>query len=238
MSFVSRIFGTTSVGGNEPQQNAPQANPQNPQSNLTTPNQPQSVEPVVPVSPMDQFKDLWQPATSTPTVDATLPANMFAGADPAKMLEAARKVNFASSIPADVLAKITAGGPDAAAAFTQAMNDIGQRAYAQSSFASTKIVEAALAKFQEGMDARLPGQVKRYQVAESLRETNPALTHPAAAPIMEALQSQLTVKYPNATVNEIRDMASQYLTQFNAVVNPPKKADAVPSAEDWGKFFS
>jgi hypothetical protein len=185
---------------------------------------------------LDSFKDLWQPVQTT-GVDGTLPANMFAGADPAKMLEAARKVDFSKSIPPEILSKITAGGPDAAAAFAQALNDVSQRAYAQSSFASTKIVEAALQKFQEGMESRLPGQIKKHQVSDSLRASNPALQHPAAAPIMEAMQAQLTVKYPNATVAEIQDMASQYLTAFNSAANP-KKVDAVPANEDWGKFFA
>ena len=119
------------------------------------------------VSPLDQYSSLWEPVT-TQGVDATLPANMFAGTDPAKMLEAARKVDFSKSIPPEVLAKITAGGPDAAAAFATALNDVSQRAYAQSSFASTKIVEAALAKFQEGMDSRLPSQIKKYQVSDQI----------------------------------------------------------------------
>lgn len=230
MAFFSNIFGSTSVSPTE----TPAATPATPAPapSPTTPN-----VPAAEVSPMDNFKDLWQPA-NTPNVDTTLPANMFAGADPAKMLEAARKVDFAKSVPPDVLAKITAGGPDAAAAFAQAINDVAQRSYAQSSFASTKIVEAALAKFQEGLETRLPSQVKKYQVSESLRESNPALNHPAAAPIMEALQAQLTVKYPNATVKELQDMASSYLTSFTSAANPKPKADAVPEAENWDKFFA
>jgi hypothetical protein len=32
-------------------------------------------------------------------------------------------------------------------------------------------------------------------------------------------------------------MASQYLTAFNSAANP-KKVDAVPANEDWGKFFA
>lgn len=230
MAFFSNIFGSTSTPPTEIQ--APsQAPTQAALPPLT------SATPAAPESPMDQFKSLWEPAT-TPNVDTTLPANMFAGADPAKMLEAARKVNFASQVPADVLAKITAGGPDAAAAFASAINDVAQRSYAQSSFASTKIVEAALAKFQEGLDARLPSQVKRHQVSESLRESNPALNHPAAAPIMEALQAQLTVKFPSASARELQDMASNYLTSFTTAAAPPKKADTVAEAENWGKFFA
>lgn len=229
MSFVSRIFGTASQYGNAPQQNAPT------QVTPTTP--PVPAEPAVAVSPMDEFKSLWEPS-ATPNVDGTLPANMFAGADPTKMLEAARKVDFAKSVPPEVLAKITAGGPDAAAAFASAINDVAQRSYAQSSFASTKIVEAALAKFQEGIEARLPGQVKNFQVRESLRESNPALMHPAAAPIMEALQAQLTVKYPNASVAELQGMASQYLTSFTTAAAPKPATQAVSASEDWDKYFS
>jgi hypothetical protein len=232
--FFSNIFGTTSASPDAPaaQAPAPVAAPL-----AAQPTVPAVATSTAPESPLDQFKSLWEP-NATPQVDGTLPANMFAGADPAKMLEAARKVDFSKSIPPDVLAKITAGGPDAAAAFAAALNDVSQRAYAQSSFASTKIVEAALAKFQEGLDSRLPGQIKRHAVSDSIRESNPALMHPAAAPIMEAMQSQLAVKYPNATVSEIKDMATQYLTAFNTAASPKPVAQAVPANEDWGKFFS
>ena len=222
--FFSNIFGSSTAPVDAP---APVAQ--------TTPAPVAPVVPVVPASPLDEFKSLWEPS-ATPTVDGTLPANMFSGTDPVKMLEAARKVDFAKSIPADVLSKITAGGPDAAAAFMAALNDVSQRSYAQSSFASTKIVEAALAKFQEGIDSRLPGQIKKQQVSDSLRESNPALMHPAAAPIMEAMQAQLSVKYPNATVAELQGMASQYLTAFNTAANPVK-AEKVSASEDWGTFF-
>jgi len=226
MAFFSNIFGTTSTPEGAP---APAPAPAAAPAPTPTPSEP--------VSPLDEFKSLWEPNTSS-GVDTTLPANMFAGADPAKMLEAARKVDFSKSIPPAVLEKITAGGPEAATAFAQALNDVSQRAYAQSSFASTKIVEAALAKFQEGLDSRLPSQIKRHQVSDSIRESNPALQHPAAAPIMEALQSQMAVKYPNATVNELKDMASTYLTKFAETARPTKKADAVPASEDWDSYFS
>lgn len=223
--FFSNIFGSSTTPAAAP---APVAAPV-------------PVTPVAPVvenvSPLDQFSSLWEPSSTPTAPDGTLPANMFSGTDPAKMLEAARKVDFAKSIPPDVLAKITAGGPDAAAAFMSALNDTAQRSYAQSSFASTKIVEAALAKFQEGMDQRLPSQIRNHQVTQSLRESNPALMHPAAAPIMEAMQAQLSVKFPKATVSELQGMASQYLTAFNTAANPVK-SEKVSAAEDWDGFFS
>jgi hypothetical protein len=227
MSLFSNIFGATTPNT---QTQAPA-----PTSATTVSAAPAAPAPSAEVSPLDQFNTLWEPTTAT-GADNTLPANMFAGADPAKMLDAARKVDFAKSIPPDVIAKITAGGPDAAAAFISAINDVSQRSYAQSSFASTKIVEAALAKFQEGLDSRLPSQIKKHQVSDSIRQTNPALTHPAAAPILEALQSQFTVKYPNATVSEINDMATQYLNKFSEA-SQPKKLSKTPESENWGAFF-
>ena len=189
---------------------------------------------------LDSWKDLWQPVPASKDIDGTLPGNMFASADPAKMLEAARKVDFAKSIPPEVLAKITAGGADAATAFMQALNSVGQQSYAQSSYATTKMIEAALAKYMEGADARLPSAIKKHQVSDTIRQSNPALSHPAAAPILEALQSQFTVKYPNATVSEINEMASKYLTQFSQLANPPKKTEQEIAGDfDWDAgFFS
>lgn len=233
MSFFSNIFGSSSGTTTA----APAATSPTPAPVTQPTPAPAPETPPAEISPLDQFKTLWEPSTTQTTPDATLPANIFAGADPTKMLEAARKVDFAKSIPPEVLAKITAGGPDAAAAFASAINDVSQRSYAQSSFAATKIVEAALAKFQEGIDSRLPGQIKRHAVSDSIRESNPALQHPAAAPIMEALQAQMAVKYPNATVTEIREMAGQYLTSFAGTVVGKPKAEAVPKSEDWGQFF-
>lgn len=231
--MFSRIFGTTSTPAT-PTPATPGATATTPATTVTPP--PTTTE-TAELPPMDHFKDLWN-TTANQEVDTTLPANMFAGVDPTKMLAAARKVDFSKSIPPEVLSKITAGGPEAAQAFAQALNDVSQRSYAQSSFAATKIVEQALAKFEEGMNNRLPNQMKSLQVADSLRESNPALNHPAAAPIVQALQAQFTTKFPNASATEIRQMATDYLTQFAGLVTPKPAAPAVPASENWDSFFS
>lgn len=227
--FFSNIFGTTSTAPSVPIPSTPVDN--SPVTQVAAP-----VLPAPVVSPMDSWKDLWEPPTKQ-GVDGTLPANMFAGVDPTKMLEAARKVDFSKSIPPDVISKITAGGPEAAQAFMSALNDVTQRSYAQSSFAATKIVEQALQKFQEGLENRLPSQIRNHQVSDNIRQANPTLNHPAAAPIIEALQAQFTVKYPNATATEIADMASRYLVQFSQLANPAKPAAAGKDEQDWEIYF-
>lgn len=192
--------------------------------------------PAVEISPLDQFKDLWETPTASNQIDTTMPGNIFQGATQDKMLTAARSVDFAKTIPPEMLAKVTAGGPDAAAALVAILNDVSQRAYAQSSFAATQIAETALKRYNEGLDSRLPTKIRSHQTAQTIRESNPALQHPAAAPILEAMQSQLAVKYPTATVSELNQMATQYLTAF-ATSATPKAKETVPASEDWGKFF-
>ena len=82
MSFFDTLFGTT------PAQTAvPTPTP--------TPTPTPSPTPPIELSPMDEFKTLWEPATTPTEVDGTLPVNMFASADPQKMLASARNVDFA-----------------------------------------------------------------------------------------------------------------------------------------------
>lgn len=231
MSFFSNLFGaqpaTVPANGSQLPPAAPPT---------VTPLPPVAVSPQADVSPLEQFKDLWEPAPASTTVDTTMPGNIFNGASQEKMLTAARSVDFAKTIPPEMLAKVTAGGPDAAAALVAILNDVSQRAYAQSSFAATQIAETALRRYNEGLDSRLPGKIKSHQTAQTIRDTNPALQHPAAAPILEAMQTQLAVKYPNASVSELNEMASQYLTAFTTAASPKVKA-SVPASEDWDKFF-
>ena len=139
---------------------------------------------------------------------------------------------------------ILAGGEGAAQAFMQAMNQVAQGVYAQSAFATTKIVEQAVNKAQERFSAEIPAHVKKLQVSDSLRTENPALNHPAASPILGAVDSQLTTKYPNASATEITKMAKQYLEQFANVVTQPQQAASAAAAQaskpketDWSGFL-
>lgn len=194
------------------------------------------VEPVVPVdeSPLAEFNDLWTPPPADENAPVE-PGSLYATVDPAKMLAAAKKVDFAKSISAETLAKITAGGADSGAALMQVLNEVSQRSYAQATLAASKMIDTAIKQSQDVSNTRLPSLIKKHQVSDSIQQANPALQHPAAAPILQALETQFTAKYPNATVTEIKDLASRYLTQFGKVVNPAPVAK-VAASEDWEAF--
>lgn len=193
-----------------------------------------------PSSPFAEFKDIWQ----TPTTPDPSQAPIFSQMDPAKVMEAAKKHNFATSITPEMLAKIQAGGTEATQAFAAAMNSVAQTVYAQSAVATTKIVEQALGKAQERYDANLPSLVKKLSANENLLAENPLLSNPAIQPLVGALQEQLVRKNPNATSAEIQSQVNAYFASLGTAFAPKpvetpasKAAKAAAVQDDWSKFF-
>lgn len=229
MSLLSSLFPSTTP--------APAPTPAAPAP--TDPNAQQGLLPTPPVdeSPLAEFANLWEPEVVDDKNKPVEPGTLFSTVDPAKMLAAAKKVNFAQSIPPEVLAKITAGGADAGAALIQVLNEVSQRSYAQATLAASKMIDTAVRHSTDAANSSLPSLIKKHAVSDSIREANPALQHPAAAPILQALESQFTVKYPNATVTEIKTLASNYLTQFGKVLTPQAAAPELSASEDWSKFM-
>lgn len=189
-------------------------------------------------SPLDAFSELWQTAAT----NGTTPAPLF-NVNQESLLNAARQTDFKKAITPEQMAAIAAGGEGATQAFAEAMNSVAQHSFAQSAFATTKMIEGALKKNNETFRGEIPGMIKQHNVSDGLRTENPAFSHPAAQPIISALESQMAVKYPNATVKELRDMATQYLSSFAqaAVPAPATGTQAAgtkqPQEMDWSTFL-
>jgi hypothetical protein len=225
--------------GNIPQQ----PNQQPAQTAGTAPNGvvPQTATPSAEPSaapPLDTFSSLWQPEQNPQQVEPLININ------PKALADAARKTDFTKMISQDQLAAIGAGGEGAMQAFAQAMNSVAQGVYAQSAFAATKIAEQAVERASARFTSEIPNHVKKLQVSESLRSENPALSHPAASPILGAIESQLTMKHPQASSAEIAKMAKQYLENFATAINKPKDDAAAASkvkseqGTDWTTFLN
>lgn len=188
-------------------------------------------------APLDAFTKLWE--TDAKSGDDA-EQSLFAGFEPQKVFEAASKSNFASAITPEMQAAILAGGEGAQKALTQAINAATQAAFAQSTIMSTKLIEQAINKTNAKNLAELPNLVKRHAAADSLQTENPALSNPAAAPIINALQAQLAVKHPDATASQLKAMATDYLGNFAELVKPTKPAEdkTVDTSTDWSKFLT
>jgi hypothetical protein len=200
------------------------------------PNVPANSNPA-PAEGLDKFNDLWKPAESP----AGQQADPMFNVDPKQLMDAARKIDFAKVIQPAQLQAISQGGDAAVQAFAAAMNQVAQTVYAQSAHATSKIVEQAINKSQDNMRSELPQHIKRQTVSESLRAENPALTHPAASPILGALEQQMTQKFPNASSSEISKMAQEYLVSFSKAMQKPEATPTTSSGSkdaDWSAYLN
>jgi hypothetical protein len=180
---------------------------------------------------------LWETAPTDPNAP---PTNLSTALTPDKVFEIAKGANFAGAISQEHLTAIAAGGDGAVAALQSAINSATQAVFAQSTLATSKLIEKAIADTNAANLAALPGLVKQHSASDSLRTENPALSSPAAAPIIAAVQAQLALKHPTATATQLTAMAKEYLGNFAALVAPAPKVVTpaiAPGETDWSKFL-
>lgn len=205
----------------------------------TAPNGLVPTQPVVEVTPFDTFKDIWQTPSNTGT-DPNAP--MFAGVDPKKLMESAGKVDFAKIISPESLAAISAGGEGATKAFAAAMNSVAQSVYAQSAFATTKIVDEAMTRQRDQFNTNLPSLITSHTANASLVKSNPLLSNPAVTPLVDALRETLIRKNPNATSEEITGQVTDYFNALGTSFAPKASVDPATAraakSEDWSSFLS
>lgn len=203
-----------------------------------------------PANPLDKYKDIWQPPKDAEGKVVKQKEKTKFSIDPAKMMEFAGKQDFKKFVKPETVAAIQKGGEEGSAAFLQAIQDIGSSTFATSMTAASQLMEKAIESARADWDAELPERFKRFSAKDNLRTKNPALNHPAAQPIIDALQSRLAQAYPDATTAEHQEMAVDFLTSFAASIGKKsgeeEDGDTTSSRrsgskkakeEDWGVFL-
>lgn len=189
-----------------------------------------------PASPLDQFSQLWD---NDPNSPAKTDLTTYGGVKPEDIMASASKIDFAKVVKPEVLQAIQAGGEGAVAALAQALNATSQAVFANSSIAATKLIDKALGDSQSKLDSMIDAKFRQLNFSNNLRETNPILNHPAAAPMVAMLETQFATKYPNASTAELTKMAQEYFTQtFTALAAKPETTSATTTAPetDWMEF--
>lgn len=244
MSVMDKIFGAF---GGQPAQPAPPNNqqqlmqqsvpgniPANPTqvASTTNPTAPStSVDDTSSKSPLDQYTKMWE---VDPNAAKKVPEpSIFANVTPEALAAAAKKNDFTGVLTPEIAEAIKSGGDGANAALIQVMNAMSQKGFADSAFASTKLIEQALEKQQAKFEAMLPSLIKNQTVNESLRSANPIFNHPAASPMLDAMKTKLLEKHPQASAAEITEMAQNYLIDFARAGTPAPKTTASKSDVDW-----
>jgi hypothetical protein len=191
-------------------------------------------DPSIAASPLDEFSTLWDTdpnAKATPEVTPTL--------DSTKLQEVVSRIDFSSAVTPENLAAIQAGGEGAVAATTEAMGAIAQQALMHSIKVSNKLIEQAIAKNSEKMEASIPEMLRAQNLSSNLTDTNPIFNNPAIKPIIEATQAQLLIKHPQATTKQLTEMAQKYVLASFKALNPEKPVDTTgaDAPTDWSTFL-
>lgn len=187
---------------------------------------------------LDNFVDLWKNAPVDPNAPVD-DGTVFGKVNGDDLRKAASNMDFTKSVPAELQARIAAGGEDGVKASMEAMAHVSRETYAQASFATTKLIEQAIAKNNAKLESKLPSALRNHNT-ESLIKENAVLSHPAAAPMVAGLVDQFQVKYPNASPAEIKQHAEAYFTQFAQSLLTSQQAATNPTEADtdWGKWVS
>jgi hypothetical protein len=128
-------------------------------------------------------------------------------------MQAVGNMNFAQSVPQELMAKALAGEADSPQALMQIINSTAQNAFAQSTLLTNNLVNQRLEAMQAKIDAGLGDKVTNLQRQEAVT-SNPMLQHPALAPVRNALVQQFTTQYANETPQAIQSKVNEYMTSM------------------------
>lgn len=161
-------------------------------------------------APLDNFKDVWQAPDKPAPVTPLSPSLNF---DNDKLMAEARKMDFTAGMPAEISDKLKSGD---AASIQTALSWATQNAFAQAIGMSSKITEAALAKQADTMmKEHFPKLLKDHQIQTA---AIPGTDNPAISGMRTAIQSQLSMKNPNATAAQINEMTGDFMQQMAAEI--------------------
>lgn len=200
-----------------------------------------AADPTAQVSPLDGFAKLWEAKPVDKDAPEPFdPGNIFK-LNNESMAQALAQVDFAKGITEEQVSAVQAGGPEAVKALMEMLNNTARQTMGAATQASAKMIEKAMTGASGAMDQKINSQVRQNQIASHLQETNPALNHPAAAPIIQAMQIQLATQFPKASPQEITQKVQEFMGAFTAVASGKPEAEAeaakLAAGTDWESYF-
>ena len=235
---------------NKPQAPAVPPAPQGPGGNsaAANPTVPSAASPVQPEdankSPVDKYQDLWKKDDTTPAPGSKSLIPNF-DLDPAKLRDAASKIDFTAHLKPEDLTAASSGD---AAALGRIINQAVQLGFAQSAGLAGEISKQHFTTAQSTLkDSVLPDAIRQSQLNAEMTRQNQVFSDPSVAPMLESLKGQFAAKYPTASPEEIGAMAKEYLGDFankivggsgKQIVDAPSKKLGARAETDWGDFLS
>jgi hypothetical protein len=250
MAFLPGIFGRSSAPAAQPpapQTPAPAAPPAGPaskQAELANPaanpagmyNNPPTPPAGGPENPLDGFVDMFKPRPADPNAPKTptLADPILGPMDPNAFKQQVAQANFAAAIPQETIQKAISGDP---AAFQEAINTAAREAFAAAAQLSHGLVEHGARTAADRVNTSLDSRIRNFQI-KTQNTSHEALTHPAVAPMLNAVKMQLATSNPNLTPEQVQQQAETYFTQMADVLTAPKRQAAEQAAKPKEPDFS
>lgn len=197
-------------------------------------------------SHLDAFNDLFKVKVDDkgqPIQDTDPTSEPLLNIDPAKLTEAASKINFMAGISQEDMQKAMSGqDPEA---FMKVMNSGIRNAFTAAVTTTTKAAESAIRTNQSRFDSTLDKRVRQVQM-HNMQPKNPALNHPAAGPMVAAMKQQIADQNPNLSPEKVQEYAENYFVAFASDLNAGnpdsgnngKQKQVDPNARDWSNFLA
>lgn len=177
-----------------------------------------------PEDPLAGFVDIFKPRQVDPNAKTapTLADPILGQFDPATMQQQVAKTNFAANVdPAKVQAALS-GDQNA---FLEVINQATQNAFLASAQLSHGLAETGARTAAERVNQSMDGRIRNFQI-RTQNPTNEALAHPAVAPMLSALKTQIATSNPTLTPEQVQQQAESYFTQVADVLTAPKQQQA------------
>jgi hypothetical protein len=206
----------------------------------TDPQQQTSQNPADTGPSLDNWKTVWDtpPADKTPTDPWSQP---ILPSDPAKIREAAGKMDMLSGVNPELMQKAMSGSDPQA--FMQVINAVAQNTLAMSAQLSSASVERAGSVIRERTEQSLPEKFRDFQLNQ-LPVDNPVLNHPGAQGLLRMTRQQLKMQNPTWNAQQINDEAVKYLTTFAAATThqsapavQQRTSQQAQEGTDWSTFL-
>lgn len=212
----------------------------------STPAAPAPAAPAPPSSPLDAFTPMWDTpvgADGKPLAPVADPlATDIFNFDPAKVKEQAGGLDFVKDINPELLAQVTAGGPDAGPALLELLNKVQQGAFAAATLSTGRLINQATQANNARVKSSLPAQINAATLSH-MPTDNPVLSHPAVQPLISALRVAEFNKNPNANPADVAKRVNDYVIGISTAVtaNAPAavaaRAEEAGKVQDWGNYF-
>lgn len=178
---------------------------------------------------LDTFSDLFKPKAADPNAPKrpTLSDPLLTPLDPATFQQHVNNANFTANIPQETIQKAVSGD---VTAFMEAINMASREAFSAAAQLSQGVSEHAAREAATRLDGTLDSRIRGHAI-RTQNSDNPALSHPAAAPMVNAIKAQIATQNPQLTAKEVQQRAEDYFTTFADSITAPKR-QAEQQAQD------